>query len=142
MSEMTTTQPTVTPDGEEDPTKAVDTTTMTRDEMIAWNLKMVEAHSHNENPYGVDKAIALNEPNIIQEGRFRARFTPTRSIFKQICREIFETIRFDRTRAPRRSAMKRFVFDDRSADMTVVGDKMFRGPKESEALNRSSPPPL
>lgn len=85
---MTTTQPTVTPDGKEDPTKAVDTTTMTRNETTVRNLKMVEAHSHNENPYDVDKAIALNEPNIIQEGRFRARFTPTRSIFKQTCRDI------------------------------------------------------
>ncbi len=139
---MTTTQPTVTPDGEEDPTNAVDTTTMTRDEMIAWNLKMVEAHSHNENPYGVDKAIALNEPNIIREGPVPGQVYTDPVNIRQTCREIFETISLNRTTAPRRSEMKQFVFDDRSADMTVVGDKMFRGPKESEALNRSSPPPL
>ena len=38
----------------------IDVSTMTSDELIAHNLKVVEAHFHNETPETVDKAIALD----------------------------------------------------------------------------------
>src|SRR3954469_15908693 len=39
-------------------TEDIDVSEMTREELIAHNLKVVEAHFHNENPGSIDKAIA------------------------------------------------------------------------------------
>jgi hypothetical protein len=41
----------------------VDVSNMSKEELIAHNLKVVQAHFHNETPESVDKAIALYAPN-------------------------------------------------------------------------------
>lgn len=45
----------------------VDISTMTRDELIAHNLKVVDVHFHNENPETIDKTLAVYGPEITWE---------------------------------------------------------------------------
>src|SRR6266403_4521425 len=40
---------------------------LTREQIIARHLKVVEAHFHNETPESVDKAIALYDDEIVWE---------------------------------------------------------------------------
>lgn len=108
----------------EDLTKSVDTTQMTRDEVIARNLKVVEAHFHNENPDTIDEAIALYAPEVVWEAPFRGQVYTDPAEVKQAYMEVFDTVHFNRTTTLRRFATEHFVFDDQVCDLTVVGDKM------------------
>ncbi len=102
----------------------VDVSTMSRDELIAHNLKVVEAHFHNENPESVDKALALYAPNVVWEAPFRGQvYTDPRDV-KDAYMAIFRTVRYNKTTTLRRYATENFVFDDQIADLTVVGDEM------------------
>lgn len=106
----------------------VDTTVpdsaFTRDQIVERNLRVVEAHFHNENPEHVEKAIALYADNISWEA-------PTRGIVmhdpKEILdayRGIFRTIAYRKVIPLRRFATEKFVFDDQVAHVTVTGDEM------------------
>ena len=44
---------------------------LTRDEVIARNLAVVEAHFHNENPERIDAALRLYTDDIVWEGPSR-----------------------------------------------------------------------
>ena len=44
---------------------------LTREQIIARNLKVVDAHFHNETPESVDKAIALYDDEIVWEAPLR-----------------------------------------------------------------------
>lgn len=102
----------------------VDVSRMTREELIAHNLRVVEAHFHNENPVDVDKAIALYGPGIVWEAPFRGQaYTDTADV-KNAYLALFRTIAFNRATTLRRFATEDFVFDDQIADLTVVGDEM------------------
>jgi ketosteroid isomerase-like protein len=102
----------------------LDVSTMTQDELVAYNLKVVEAHFHNENPESVDKALALYAPNIVWEAPFRGQvYTDPRDV-KDAYLAIFRTVRFNKTTTLRRYATENFVFDDQIVDLTVVGDEM------------------
>ena len=95
-----------------------------KDELIAHNLKVAEAHFHNENPESVDKALALYAPNIVWEAPFRGQvYTDPRDV-KDAYMAIFRTVRYNKTTTLRRYATENFVFDDQIADLTVVGDEM------------------
>ncbi len=106
----------------------VDTTlpdsAFTREQIAERNLRVVEAHFHNENPEHVEKAIALYADNISWEA-------PTRGIVihdpKEILdayRGIFRTIAYRKVIPIRRFATEKFVFDDQVAHVTVAGDEM------------------
>ncbi|MBS1696713.1 MAG: nuclear transport factor 2 family protein [Actinobacteria bacterium] len=102
----------------------VDVSKMTRDELIAHNLRVVEAHFHNETPESVDKAIALYGPNIVWEAPFRGMVYTDPAEIKEAYLAIFRTVHYNKTTTLRRYATETFVFDDQISDLTVVGDGM------------------
>jgi hypothetical protein len=102
----------------------LDVSGLTRDQLIEHNLRVVEAHFHNENPDDVDKAIALYGPGAVWEAPFRGQVYTDPADVKAAYLAIFRTVRFNRTTTLRRFATERFVFDDQIADLTVVGDGM------------------
>ena len=76
----------------------VDVSKVSKDELIAHNLKVVEAHFHNENPESVDKALALYAPNIVWEAPFRGQvYTDPRDV-KDAYMAIFRTVHYNKTR--------------------------------------------
>ncbi|MGW5302226.1 nuclear transport factor 2 family protein [Rhodococcus aetherivorans] len=97
---------------------------LTREEIIARNLRAVEAHFHNENPDDVDKAIALYTDDIIWEAPSRGMVYTDPAEVRSAYMDIFKTLVYDKTIALRRFATEEFVFDDQIAHVTVVGDKM------------------
>jgi ketosteroid isomerase-like protein len=102
----------------------VDVRAMTREELIAHNLKVVEAHFHNENPESIDKALALYGPEIVWEAPNRGQvYTDTETV-RDSYLKIFNTVHFNRATTVRRFATEDYVFDDQIADLTVVGDEM------------------
>lgn len=108
----------------EDLTQAIDTSTMTPAEIAARNMRVVEAHFHNENPDDVDKAIALYTDDVVWEGPVRGRVYTDHAAVKAAYLDIFATLQLNKATTLRRFATEQFVFDDQIADVTVVGDKM------------------
>lgn len=103
---------------------AVDVSKLTRDELIAHNLKVVEAHFHNETPESVDKAIALYGPNVVWEAPARGQVYTDPAQVKESYMAIFRTVHYNKTTTLRRFATEDYVFDDQIADLTVIGDEM------------------
>lgn len=101
-----------------------DVSAMSRDELIAHNLKVVEAHFHNENPETIDKAIALYGPRIVWEAPNRGQVYTDPAEVREAYMAIFRTVHFNRSITLRRFATEDFVFDDQICDLTVVGDEM------------------
>lgn len=97
---------------------------LTREDVIARNLQVVEAHFHNENPDDVDKAIALYADDIVWEAPCRGQIYTDPADVKEAYMGIFRSIKFNKTTALRRFATETFVFDDQLADVEVVGDEM------------------
>jgi ketosteroid isomerase-like protein len=108
----------------DDLTRAVDTSRMSSDEIIARNLRVVEAHFHNENPDDIDRALALYDADMVWEAPFRGQVHTDPAAVKQAYLEVFETVHFNRAMLLRRFATEQYVFDDQICDVTVVGDKM------------------
>jgi hypothetical protein len=102
----------------------VDTSAMTREELIAHNLRVVETHFHNENPETIDKALAVYGQEIVWEGPARGISYRNAKDVKQGYLGIFGTVRWNRSVTLRRFATESFVFDDQIADLTVVGEEM------------------
>lgn len=107
---------------------AVDTSVpdsaLTRDEIIARNLKVVEAHFHNETPEHVDRAIALYGDTISWEAPTRGIVMNDKKEILEAYRAIFRTVAYRRVVPLRRFATEQFVFDDQIGHITVVGDEM------------------
>jgi ketosteroid isomerase-like protein len=102
----------------------IDVSTLSKDELIAHNLKVVEAHFHNENPESIDKAIALYGPDIVWEAPYRGQVYTDHASVRAAYMAIFRTVHFNRTTTLRRFATETHVFDDQLCDLTVVGDEM------------------
>ncbi|WP_020499819.1 nuclear transport factor 2 family protein [Sciscionella marina] len=102
----------------------IDVGTMTRDELIAHNLRVVEAHFHNENPELIDKALAVYGPDIVWEAPARGLVYDDVEEVREGYLGIFRTVHWNRTTSLRRFATEDFVFDDQIADLTVVGTDM------------------
>jgi hypothetical protein len=102
----------------------VDVSTMSRDELIAHNLRVVEAHFHNENPESIDEAIALYGPGIVWEAPYRGQVYTDPAEVREAYMAIFRTVHFNKTTTLRRFATEDFVFDDQLCDLTVIGDEM------------------
>jgi ketosteroid isomerase-like protein len=109
---------------EDDLTRAVDTSTMTREQVIERNLRVVEAHFHNENPDSIDQALALYDTDIVWEAPFRGQVHTDPAEVRQAYLQVFATVNFNRITSLRRFATEQFVFDDQLCDVTVVGDQM------------------
>jgi hypothetical protein len=102
----------------------IDTSTLTRDELAAHNVRVVEAHFHNENPDDIDKAIALYGPNVVWEAPARGQVYSDAEEVRKAYLDLFRTVSFNRLTSLRRFATDRFVFDDQIADLTVIGTGM------------------
>jgi hypothetical protein len=103
---------------------SVDGTAMTREELIAHNLRVVEAHFHNESPELVDRAIALYGPEVVWEAPARGVLLTDPAEVKDAYMGIYRTVHFNKATTLRRFATEDYVFDDQVIDMTVVGDEM------------------
>jgi hypothetical protein len=97
---------------------------LSRDEIVARNLRVVEAHFHNETPELVEKAIALYADTISWEAPTRGVVMHDKDAILEAYRGIFRTISFRRVVPLRRFATERFVFDDQIGYVTVVGEDM------------------
>jgi hypothetical protein len=95
-----------------------------RDELIAHNLRVVDAHFHNENPGDIDKAIALYGPDVIWEAPVRGQVYTDPAKVKENYLALFRTVHFNRVTVLRQFATERFVFHDQIVDLTVVGEEM------------------
>ena len=97
---------------------------LSREEIIARNMEVVQAHFHNENPDDVDKAIALYADDIVWEAPGRGQIYTSAAEVKAAYLGIFETVTYHKTISLRRFATETSVFDDQIAEVSVVGDKM------------------
>ena len=97
---------------------------LTREEIVERNLRVVEAHFHNENPEHVEKAIALYAENISWEAPTRGLVMSDPKEILQAYRGIFRTVGYRKIIPLRRFATEKFVFDDQVAHITLVGNDM------------------
>jgi hypothetical protein len=106
----------------------VDTTApdsaLTRDQVIARNLEVVQAHFHNENPAHVEQAIALYADTISWEAPTRGVVMTDKAKILEAYRGIFRTVAFRKVVPLRRFATETFVFDDQIGHVTIVGEEM------------------
>lgn len=97
---------------------------LTRDQIVERNLRVVEAHFHNETPEHVEQAIALYDDNISWEAPTRGVVMHDPEAILDAYRGIFRTIAYRKVIPLRRFATEQFVFDDQIGHVTVVGDEM------------------
>lgn len=95
---------------------------LTRDEIIARNLKVVDFHFHTENPDEVEKAVAVYADDITWEAPSRGVVMKDRMEVLAAYRDIFRTLAYRKTLGLRRFATENFVFDDQLAHVYVMGD--------------------
>ena len=95
---------------------------LTREEIIARNLKVVDLHFHCENPDEVEKAVALYTDDITWEAPSRGVVMKDPAEVLEAYRKIFKTMAYRKTISLRRFATETFVFDDQIAYAKVVGD--------------------
>src|SRR6266446_3046126 len=103
---------------------AVPDSALTHEQIIARNLKVVEAHFHNETPEHVEKAIALYGGTISWEARTSGVVMNDKDEMLGAYRAIFRTVAYRRVVPLLRFATERFVFDDQIGHVTVVGNEM------------------
>ncbi|WP_265448016.1 nuclear transport factor 2 family protein [Flexivirga meconopsidis] len=106
------------------PIGPTDTSSMSQEQIEELNLRVVQAHFHNETPDSVDKAIALYADKVTWEAPNRGVVLHDPAEIKKSYMGIFSTVHYNRTYALRRFARGNTVFDDQVADLTVVGDQM------------------
>ena len=97
---------------------------LTREEIIARNMRVVEAHFHNETPETVEKAIALYADSITWEAPTRGVVMKDSRAVLEAYRGIFRTVSWRSAIPLRRFATEQFVFDDQIHHLTVVGEEM------------------
>jgi hypothetical protein len=97
---------------------------LSRDQIIERNLRVVEAHFHNETPELVEKAIALYADDISWEAPTRGVVMHDAAEILQAYRGIFRTVAYRKVIPLRRFATEKFVFDDQIGYVTIVGDEM------------------
>jgi len=95
---------------------------LTRDEVIARNLKAVEAHFHNETPDTIEKAIALYSDNISWEAPTRGVVMKDPKEVLSAYRDIFKSVAYRKVIPLRRFATEQFVFDDQVAWVKIIAD--------------------
>jgi hypothetical protein len=111
---------------------------LSRDEIIARNLRVVEAHFHNETPELVEKAVALYADHISWEAPTRGVVMHDKAEILEAYRGIFRTVAYRKVVPLRRFGTEKFVFDDQIGHVTIVGDEMpnLPYPKGSELCVR------
>jgi hypothetical protein len=97
-------------------------TQMTAEEIAERNSRVVDEHFHNENPQGIDKAIALYAPEIVWEVPVRGVLYRDKEAVKAAYLKMFESYQVHNATPIRRRAAGNWVFDDMVGEMTLVGD--------------------
>lgn len=97
---------------------------LTRDEIIARNMEVVDAHFHNETPETVEKAIALYGDSISWEAPTRGVVMDDKKAILDAYRGIFRTVAYRSFTPLRRFATEEYVFDDQIAHVRVIGEDM------------------
>jgi len=97
---------------------------LTREQIIARNLQVVEAHFHNETPEHVERAIALYGDTISWEAPTRGIVMNDKNEILEAYHAIFRTVAYRRVVPLRRFATEQFVFDDQIGHITIVGNEM------------------
>ncbi len=95
---------------------------LTREEIIARNLKVVDFHFHSKTPEQMEKAVAVYADDITWEAPSRGVVMKDPTEVLQAYRDIFRTLAYRKTLGLRRFATEDFVFDDQVAHAYVVGD--------------------
>ena len=101
---------------------------LTREQVIARNMVVVDAHFHNENPESVEEAMKLYGDTISWEAPSRGVVMANKGEILAAYRGIFRTVAYRSFIPIRRFATENFVFDDQIAHVTVVGDEMVNLP--------------
>jgi hypothetical protein len=111
---------------------------LSRDQIIERNLRVVEAHFHNETPEYVEKAIALYADSISWEAPTRGVIMHDAAEILEAYRGIFRTVAYRKVIPLRRFATEQYVFDDQIGYVTIIGDEMVNipYPKGSELCVR------
>src|SRR5258705_11004911 len=106
----------------------VDTTVpdsaLTHEQIIPRNLKVVEAHFHNETPELVEKALALYGDTISWEAPTRCVVMNDKNEILEAYRAVFRTVAYRRVVPLSRIATEQFVFYDQICHITVVSNEM------------------
>ena len=106
----------------------VDTTVpdsaLTREEIVARNIRVVEAHFHNEAPDTIEKAMALYADTISWEAPTRGIVEKDPKKVLEAYKGIFRTVQYRSFIPLRRFATEKYVFDDQIAHVRVVGNEM------------------
>lgn len=110
--------------GATEPDANVPDSELAREEIIARNMRVVEAHFHNETPETIEKAIALYADTITWEGPTRGVVLKDSRAVLEAYRGIFRTVSLRSAIPLRRFATEQFVFDDQIHHLTVVGEDM------------------
>lgn len=101
---------------------------LSRDEIIARNLEVVEAHFHNETPENIAEAVAAYTDDLVWDGPGRGiRYHTTEDALAGY-HDIFASLTVHSITSLRRFATEQFVFDDCIYDATYTGDRMTNFP--------------
>lgn len=98
-----------------------DSDTLTRDEIIARNLAVVDVHLHNESPETIDLAVGVYAEDIVWEIPARGLVLRDRDAVKEEYLRMFRSQKVHRITNLYRFATEEWVFDD-SIFETTIGD--------------------
>lgn len=107
---------------------SAETPELTRDEIIARNLAAVETHFHNENPEGIDAAVAVYTDDISWEVPARGLALNSRDAVKAEYLKIFDSMTVHKITNLHRFATEEWVFDDSIFELTLTGDGFRNAP--------------
>ena len=91
----------------------------TREAIIARNNATVDQHFHNENPEGIDLAIAVYTDDIVWEVPARGLLLRDKAAVKAEYLKIFEAMQVHKITNLHRFATEEWVFDDSIFEITV-----------------------
>ncbi len=97
---------------------------LSREEVIARNMSVVEAHFHNEVPETIEEAIKLYADEVSWEAPTRGIVMKDKEDILNAYKGIFKTVSYRSFIPLRRFATEQYVFDDQIAHVTVIGDQM------------------
>lgn len=98
------------------------TTELTPEQVVERNMRVVDAHFHNENPADIDKAIELYGENIVWEVPARGVLLRSHADVKAAYLGIFQSYQIHSMTPIRRFGAGNWIVDDTVADLTLVGD--------------------
>src|SRR3712207_6670401 len=101
---------------------------MTREELIAANLEVVEAHFHTEATGEVEKALELYTDDIVWESPARDLVFRGKEATGVMYRRMFDSFRVEEFRCLQRFATEERVVDDSVARVVLAGDGVANAP--------------